>query len=150
MFRSLIPVSRRFPGTFVRMENDLGSLMDRFFNVDEELWAPTEAFNPRTSVAETEKAIEVSVELPGMKAEDFNVEVHGDELWISGEKKEEHEESGKTFHRVERRYGKFQRTIGLSSDVDAEKIVAEYKDGLLKVTLAKSPAAQAKRIPIQA
>lgn len=97
-----------------------------------------EWFAPRTNIAETEKEFEVTVELPGMKREDFHVDVHNGRLEISGEVKEEKEEKEKTWHRVERRHGEFKRVLSLPENVDVEKIDAEYKDGLLNVRIPKT------------
>jgi HSP20 family protein len=134
----------------VDVEDDFGRMMERFFGPEEERWGDLLKFDPRTDLAETENAIEVTVELPGMNAEDFDVELKENELWITGEKKEEKEEKGKTFHRVERRHGEFRRVVPLPTAVDREKIEAVYKDGVLKVTIAKTPAAVRKAIPVKA
>ena len=93
--------------------------------------------------------MEITVELPGMKPEDVKVEVLEGRLMIHGEKKEEKEVTDKTFHRVERRYGEFRRTLPLPTTIDAEKVVAEFKDGVLKVTVPKVPAAQPKNIEVK-
>ena len=74
---------------------------------------------------------------------------HG-ELRVGGERKQEHEEKRKNWHRVERRYGSFRRVIPLGRDVDPEKVDAEFKDDVLKVTVAKSEASRPKRIEIRA
>jgi len=149
MVRSMVPWSTRFPRPLTSLRRDLSRMMEAF-GLDEE-WTPyLEEFNPHTNVAETEEAVEVTVELPGMKAEEFNVEIRKGELWISGEKKEEKEEKGKTFHRVERRYGEFHRMIPLPTSVKEEKIEAEYREGVLKVTIPKSEEVKPKHIPVKA
>ena len=68
-----------------------------------------QAFAPRTTVAETDKEYEVEVDLPGMKPDDVHVEMRGKELWLSGERKQEKEEKGKNYHRIEQEYGRFER-----------------------------------------
>jgi HSP20 family protein len=148
MFRALVPVATRFPRAFPRFEEDMNRMMERFFG-DEAPYAGWEGFLPRTNVAETNTALEVTVELPGMKAEDFTVEAHNGDLWITGEKKEEREEKGKTFHRVERHHGKFRRIVPLPAGVNAEKVDATYRDGVLKVVLEKAEKAKAKAIPVK-
>jgi len=147
MFRTMIPWTTKFP-TVGAWEREFPTLMERFFGED---LPPTngEEFNPRANVAETEKGMEVTVELPGVKPEDVRVELHGGELWITGEKKEEKVENGKTFHRIERRYGEFRRVIPLPTTVDKEKITAEYKEGVLKVEVAKTEEAIPKRIEVK-
>jgi HSP20 family protein len=83
-------------------------------------------FEPPADVAETEDAYEVTVELPGLKADDFNVEIKEGDLWITGQKRDEREEKGWNYHRVERHYGEFRRVIPLATPVDAEKVEAHY------------------------
>jgi HSP20 family protein len=108
-----------------------------------------EGFAPRTNIAETETEYEVTVDLPGMKPEDLHVEIKGDQLWLSGERKHEQEEKGKTFHRIERRYGRFERVIPLACPTDEAKISAEYKDGVLRVTVPKAEEARPRRIEVK-
>jgi HSP20 family protein len=126
------------------------TLLDRYFRPEDGLWGTPERFMPRTNVAETETQFEVTLELPGMVPEEFNVEFREGSLWISGEKKEEKEEKGKTFHRIERRYGQFQRVIPLGTQVDEKHVKAEYKEGILRVTVPKTEAAKPHRIEVKA
>ena len=107
-------------------------------------------FAPRTNVAETDKHYEISVDLPGLKPEEFNVELKEGHLWITGERRQETEEKGKAYHRVERMHGQFRRVIPLGMDVDADRVGAEYKDGVLRITVPKTEAAQPKRITVKA
>jgi len=136
------------PRTLARLENEMEGLMERFFGPEE--WKGWEVFAPDMNVAETEERYEVTVELPGMKPEDFTVELKNGQLWISGEKKEEREEKGKTFHRVERRYGEFRRVIPLPTPVEEGQIEAQYKDGVLHVILPKAAEARPKHIQVKA
>ena len=106
-------------------------------------------FAPSVNFAETETGYEVSIELPGMNPEDVQVEFKDGHLWVTGERKQESEEKGKTYHRVERRYGSFRRVIAIGNEVDAEKVDATYKDGVLTVDIPKAAAAQPKRIQIK-
>jgi HSP20 family protein len=106
-------------------------------------------FAPRTNVAETDKEYEITLDLPGVKAEDVEVELKDDQLWITGERKQEVEENDKTFHRVERHYGRFQRVIGLNDDADTDAVDAKYEDGVLRISVAKSEAALPKRIEVK-
>jgi HSP20 family protein len=104
---------------------------------------------PRLDVSETDQEIKVTAELPGMDEKDVVVTLEGDVLTLKGEKKAEAEEKGKNFHRVERTYGSFQRMISLPAEVDATKVTAGFKKGVLTVTLAKSPATQTRKIEIK-
>jgi HSP20 family protein len=122
--------------------------MNRFFR-EGDVAVAVEPFVPRANVAETDAAIEVTVELPGMKAEDFRLEIHDDDLWITGEKKEEKEEKGKTFHRMERHHGMFRRVVPLGLSVNAAKAEATYRDGVLRVALEKVEKVKPKAIPVK-
>ena len=114
MVRSLVPWTVRLPRPIGRLENEMSEWMERFFNREEGWWnglEKMEEFAPNVNLAETENAYEVTVELPGMKPEEFHVELKEGILRISGHREEEKKEEGKTFHRVERRYGEFRRAI---------------------------------------
>jgi HSP20 family protein len=125
-------------------------LMGRFFP-DEEFWAlPERIFAPTADVAETDKGYEITMDLPGIDPKDLTVEIREGSLWVSGQRKEEKEEKGKTFHRMERHYGAFRRVVPLDLPVDREKVEAKYHDGVLKINVAKMPGAETKRIEVKA
>ena len=100
----------------------------------------------KVNVAETDNALEVTAEIPGVDAKDIDVELKDGILTIKGEKKDEREEKDekKNYHLVERSYGMFQRAFTVGNDIDADKIGASFDKGVLKVTLPKLPAAKAK------
>lgn len=98
----------------------------------------------KVNVSETDGAVEVSAEIPGVDAKDIDVQLRDGVLTIRGEKKEERDETHKDYHIVERSYGSFERSFTLPTDVDAGKVEAAFDKGVLKVTLPKLPAAQAK------
>lgn len=100
-------------------------------------------------VAETDDAVIVYAELPGLRPGDFQIEATPDRLVLKGERAEEREERADGFHRLERRYGSFLRTIALPAEVQPEKAEARYRDGVLRVTLPKTEASKARRIPIR-
>jgi HSP20 family protein len=110
-------------------------------------------FWPRVDVSESEKEIRVTAELPGIDQKDVEVTLSGDQLLIKGEKKseaeEKKEEKGRTFHRVERSYGSFQRSMRIPYEVDPEKVQATFKDGVLTLTLPKPPEVQQKTKKIE-
>ena len=145
MLRSLVPWSGRFSRDLSRLEHEF----DRLFRTDEEWFKPV-GFVPRTDVAETESGFEVTAELPGLKPEEVQVEIKEGSLWISGEKKEEKEEKGKTFHRVERRRGEFRRVLPLPTNVDEEQIEARVEDGVLHVLVPKIETATPRKIEVKA
>lgn len=107
--------------------------------------------SPRTDVTESDDEIQVTAELPGVTEEDIDVALTDDLLTIKAEKKSEKEEKDKDKERhvVERSYGMFQRSLRLPYAVDAENIKAEYKNGVLKVSLPKPPETQAKARKIE-
>lgn len=92
---------------------------------------------PRLDVTETEKNVEVKAELPGLERKDIDITLDRDLLVIKGEKKEEKEEKDRYYHRVERSYGTFCRSVRLPASVKDEKINATFKDGILTITLPK-------------
>lgn len=148
MVGNLVPLRRLFPTR--RFESNLDRLFDQFISPDWSWdWEAPEVFAPRANVAETPDAFEISVDLPGMKADDVHVELRDGSLWITGEKKEEKEEKGKTFHRMERYFGRFQKAIPLAAAVDESKITAEYKDGVLKMIAPKAESVKPKQITVK-
>ena len=152
MTTSLVPFGTRYPSLFEDFRREVDSLMNRFFDRDLVGIGDGDGgtwFSPLANFAETENEYEVTVDLPGLKPEDFTTEIRNGDLWITGERKQEHEEKQKNWHCVERRYGQFRRVIGLGQDVDAEKINAEYRDGVLKITAPKAETAKLKRIPVK-
>ena len=91
----------------------------------------------------------MTVELPGIKPEDVRVELRNGELWITGEKKEEKEEKGKTYHRIERHYGEFRRTFAVPAVVKESQVDAQFKDGVLRITLPKAEQVLPKKIEVK-
>jgi len=116
-----------------------------------ENWAASK-LTPRLDVVDDDKAFRVSVELPGMTDKDVAITVDDRTLTIRGEKKEEKEQKDKDVFRRERAYGSFRRALELPDNVDAAKIEAKFKDGVLTIDLPKTKEAQArvKQIPVKA
>ena len=96
------------------------------------------------SLSETENGLEIVADLPGMEKKDIHVSLENDLLTIKGEKKEEKESKGKTYHTIERRGGSFCRAVRLPIEVEKDKIEAAFKDGVLTLKLLKSKAAKEK------
>lgn len=107
---------------------------------------------PAVDVTETDKAYEIAAELPGMDEKNIEVKLSDGSLTIKGEKKEEKEETKKDYYVSERRYGSFERHFALPDSVDANRIEATFKNGVLKVMLPKTAEAQkpAKKIEVKA
>jgi HSP20 family protein len=125
-------------------------MLTNMFGRDMESWSELAAWSPRANLAETATDLELTGELPGVKPEDGHVELHDGELWVTGEMKDETEEKGKTFHKVERRYGEFRRVLPLPAEADKEKVEARLTDGVLKVLIPKTEKARPKAIPVKA
>jgi len=104
---------------------------------------------PRVDIAEDEKAVVLTAELPGVKEADIEVSLVADQLTIKGEKRGEHEDKketeGRTVHRMERSYGAFQRTLTVPYQVDPTQVSAQFRDGVLTITLPKPPDALAQK-----
>jgi HSP20 family protein len=149
MIRTMVPWRERFPLAISRLENEMSELMERMFGQEGEAsgWSLGD-FTPAVNLAEQENMFEISVELPGMKPEDVNVELKEGNLWISGKKTEESEQEGKTYHRMERRHGEFRRVVPLPGSVDPEHVDANFRDGLLTIHIPKTEQSKSRRIEI--
>jgi HSP20 family protein len=123
------------------------------FGLEPENW-PTLEHVPALDLSETETAVEVKMDVPGFKPEDIEVHVRGNLLTISGSKKEEKEEKkdekDRAYHRVERRQGSFSRGVTLPCEVVGAKANAEYKDGVLVLTMPKTDPVQTQKIAVNA
>jgi HSP20 family protein len=104
---------------------------------------------PAADVSETGKEIVVQAEVPGMDAKDIDISLNGRILTIKGERKQEQETRENDYHRIERRYGSFARSFELPADVDAEKVKATYKEGILKLNLPKAKEQSVKKIEVK-
>jgi HSP20 family protein len=134
---------------------DMSKSLARFFNqpglrrtVDDDGaffadWAPA------VDVQETDKEYIVKADLPDVQKQDVKVGIENGVLTLEGERKQEKEEKNKKFHRVERVYGKFVRRLALPMEIDAQKVAAEFKDGVLNVKLPKTESAKPRAIDIK-
>lgn len=104
---------------------------------------------PAVDIQETDKEYVVKADLPEVKKEDVKVEFDDGVLTVEGERKQEKEEKGKKFHKVERAYGKFVRRFALPTEVDASRVSAEFKEGVLNVHLPKAPNGKPKAIAVK-
>ncbi len=105
-------------------------------------------WTPSADIQETDNAYLIKAEIPGVNKEDVKVTVEDGVLTIRGERKAEKEETGKKFHRIERSYGSFLRSFRMPEGVDDAAAKAEFKDGMLNVTLPKSEKAKSKAVSI--
>jgi len=134
-FRELEEVSTRLNRIFGRPLTRAESGNQMLAMAD---WAPS------VDISETDTAYLIKGEIPGVKKEDVKVTIEDGMLTIQGERKQEKEEKGKKFHRVECSYGSFMRSFQVPDDADENKVTAEFKDGMISVTLAKSAKANDK------
>lgn len=135
---------------FLSVRSEMNRLFDSFFTgwpeprkgLLEGEWTPS------IDVAETDDKITVTVELPGIDQKEVDIAITDDVLTLKGEKKEEKEVKEKNYHRIERSYGSFQRSVRLPTSVKADKAKAAYKDGILTITVPKTEEVKPKQIKI--
>jgi HSP20 family protein len=137
----------RHPGEdLARIERRMRRLFEEPFALD--VFAGDVGWAPAVELSETETAIEVTAELPGMTKDDVEIGLQNNVLTIRGEKKHEKEEKEKERYVYERYFGSFQRAFTLPVRVDEAKVHAEFKHGVLKVMLPKAAEAQGRKIAI--
>jgi len=127
---------------------DLRDELDRLFEAPAARASEFLGWSPAFDVYEEKDNFVVKAELPGMKKEDINVSFHDGSLVISGERQNETRNEGTEVYRAERFFGKFQRVVTLPATVAADKVKAQYKDGILTITLPKSEEAKPKQIEV--
>ena len=151
--KDIILRNQKWPSMPLHREMD--RLLNNFFE-DSSLSTPFfsknrfSSFAPKLNVSEDKNSVEVSAELPGMSEEDIEVTLDKNLLTIKGEKKSDHQEEKRSYYHMERSYGSFQRSIRVSDDVEAEKIKASFKNGVLVITLPKVEREQARVIEVKA
>jgi HSP20 family protein len=131
-FRELEEVSNRLNRLFGRSPSRAESGQEMLAVAD---WSPS------ADISETDAAYLIKAEIPGVKKEDVKVTIQDGMLTMQGERKMEKEEKGKKFHRIERSYGNFVRSFRLPDDADENSVKAEFKDGMLDITVTKSAKA---------
>lgn len=140
-FKEMEELQNRFSKLF-------GLTPTRFGNGEKELFTASE-WAPSVDITEDEKEWLVKADLPDVKKEDVKVTVENGVLAITGERKLEKEEKNKRYHRIERSYGTFLRNFALPEGADGAKVIADFKDGVLKVHLPKSEKAKSKAIDVK-
>lgn len=138
---------------FYTFRQEMDRIFDNFFHglEVEPFQKMPGAFYPIIDVVDNPREVRITVELPGIDEKDVDLSLDADSLTIKGEKKEEKEEKGKNYHRAERVYGSFSRTVALPVEIDTDKAEARFKKGVLTVTLPKTAKAlkEIKKIPIK-
>lgn len=141
--------TRRPMRNLFSFHNEMGRIFGDLFDSDENRTDTEEtAWMPTVDVSETENGFEIRAELPGVSETDVNVSVTDNLLTIKGEKHQEAETDGKNYHRVERRYGSFQRSFTLPRHVETDAIKAQFTDGVLTLEIPKAEAAKPTEIPV--
>lgn len=139
-------VSRRETNPFSFLQQEIDRLFD---GVARNIPGFGTAAMPRMDISETDKAVEIAIELPGLEKKDVELNVADNLLTIRGEKKSEREEKNTAYHLVERSFGAFSRSVELPAGVKVEDIAAEIAKGVLKVTVQKPTPKQTKQIDIK-
>jgi len=134
---------------FGSMKQEMDRLFDRFVATKWDDFPTLGEWCPSMDISETKDSLVVKVEVPGMDQKDIRIALQENLLTITGEKTQEKDEKEERYHRVERSYGAFTRGVRLPVGVDGSKVVATFKNGLLTVTLPKTPAAKGTTIPIK-
>jgi len=133
------------------LKREVDRLFERFLEPD---WsgfpAATGEWVPSLDLSETKEALTVKVEIPGMDSKDVQVTLQENVLTVKGEKREEKESKDERYHRVERTYGAFARSVRLPVAVDGSKVEAKFKNGVLTVMLPKTPGARGTTVPVKA
>jgi len=137
------------PGSMLGFRNEVDQLFDSFFNTPVEKETGIAVFNPAVEIEEKAKEFLITIELPGIKKEEVSIKIKDSLLSISGEKKQEKKTEEKNYHRTERIYGSFQRTFRLPEYADQDNIAAEYKDGILNVSIPKLKESISKNVEIK-
>ena len=145
MSNSLVSRRRRQDADVSRFHDGMHDLIGRFFGdwdrTDVGMFAPLD-------IAESETGFELKVDLPGVSADDIDIQVHDNRLTLSGRREDSEEQSGAKYYHVERRTGLFRREVMLPTAVDEENIEAHYTDGVLKIVLPKSERAKPRKIEV--
>jgi len=142
-FREMEDMQRRMSSLFDWSPFRRSNLTADEENITVPEWAPM------VDIVEDEKEYLIKAELPEVQKDDVKVTVENGTLTISGERKAEKEQKGRRFHRVERFYGRFERSFSIPDDAEANDVKAEFKDGVLRVHLAKSEKARPKQIEVK-
>jgi HSP20 family protein len=151
MAGTMVKTEPRPKSSWLRPRNvfqEMEEMLSQVVGTEPEAWF-TGRIVPALDLVESDGAIEVKMDLPGMKAEDIDIQVNGNLLTISGERKEEKEEKGKSYHRIERRTGTFSRSVTLPCQIAEKKIDAKYENGTLTVSMPKSDEAKGTKIAVK-
>lgn len=134
---------------FLELQRDLNRLFEGNYANTSQEEATLNAWMPAVDIYEDAESFLIKVELPEVSKENVKVSLDDNKLSLSGERKVEHEDKREGYHRVERSYGQFYRSFTLPPNVNAEAINAQFKDGVLRLTLPKKEEAKPKQIDVK-
>jgi len=132
------------------LKHEMDRVFDRFVEGEWDEIPALGEWAPSMDISETKESLVAKVEVPGLEPKDIQISLQENLLTIKGEKSQEKEEKDEHYHRVERAYGVFTRSVRLPMAVDASKVTASFKNGLLTVILPKTPSARGTTIPVKA
>lgn len=142
--------SREDENPFHALRKQIDTMFEDFNN---DFFDPNASFAMRSNFSETDSEMCITAELPGLTDKDVDITVAGEQITIKGEKKSEKDEKtekeGREFHRIERMSGSFHRSMRLPFEIDADKVEAKVKDGVLTVTIPKPPEAKTETKKIE-
>jgi HSP20 family protein len=135
-------------GDLDSLQTDMNRLFDRFFDAKPANSGSSRRWIPPMDLLETDSELVLRADLPGIDEDDVEIEVKDGVLVVSGERAAEHEEKGEGFHRVERAFGRFSRSLTLPQGVDAGKVAATFSNGVLEVRVPKPEETKPTRVEI--
>jgi len=130
------------------IQQEVNRLFDNFFGRPAMMQTGERLWQPLADMYETKDDLFVTFEVPGVREKDVNVSITGDLLTVRGERKWDKEQKDESYHRLERVYGKFERSVALPVPVQADKVKATYRDGVLEIKLPKADEIKPKEIKI--
>lgn len=135
-------------GSVSQLRDEMEDLFERFAGNGGEGFSSGMLSVPM-DMSETEDQLQLRLDLPGVDPKNIDVQVNGNMLTISGSRQEEEEKSGETFHRIERRSGRFFRSVSLPCPVQEDQVDANYRDGVLNISVPKREEAKSRRIEVK-
>lgn len=147
--KDLVPWGGMNWAPFRELRREVNRLFDSAFHDENEDSATPMGWSPLVDIKETAEGYEVIAELPGLKRDDIRIAMTGNTLTLSGERKRAQDSQEENYHRVERYFGRFSRSFNFPHEVDASKVTAVYKDGLLVVRAPKAEKLRPREIDIR-
>lgn len=142
-FNSIIPFRNKDEGYLSNLHNEVDKVFNSFLKgiYDE---GSLRNISPNVDISETDKELKVTAELPGVKEEDLSITLNDNILTMTGEKKMEKEEKGKTFHKIERSYGQFSRSFTIPFKANSDTVEASFEKGLLNIVIPKPEGTESR------